>query len=82
MATVKEYSVEEKLVSVLRLQKIDSKLDGIQVLKGELPIEVKDLEDEVEGLNTRLTHVEDELRGIQDFIANKKSSYQGVRSAG
>ncbi|QHS60628.1 zinc ribbon domain-containing protein [Chitinophaga agri] len=74
MATVKEYSVEEKLASVLRLQKMDSKLDEIQVLKGELPMEVKDLEDEIEGLNTRLSHVEDEIRGIQDFIANKKNA--------
>lgn len=74
MATVKEYSVEEKLASVLRLQKMDSKLDEIQVLKGELPMEVKDLEDEIEGLNTRLSHVEDEIRGIQDFIANKKTA--------
>lgn len=74
MATVKEYSVEEKLASVLRLQKMDSRLDEIQVLKGELPMEVKDLEDEIEGLNTRLAHVEDEIRGIQDFIANKKAA--------
>ncbi|MBP1653340.1 MAG: hypothetical protein H6Q26_3497 [Bacteroidetes bacterium] len=74
MATVnKDYSVEEKLVSVLRLQKMDSRLDEIQVLKGELPMEVKDLEDEIEGLNTRLAHVEDEIRGIQDFITNKKN---------
>lgn len=74
MATVnKDYSVEEKLVSVLRLQKIDSRLDEIQVLKGELPMEVKDLEDEIEGLNTRLSHVEDEIRGIQDFVSNKKN---------
>ncbi|GAA4313458.1 zinc ribbon domain-containing protein [Compostibacter hankyongensis] len=74
MATVKEYSVEEKLTSVLRLQKIDSKLDEIQVLKGELPMEVKDLEDEIEGLNTRLTNIEDEIRGIQEFINNKKNA--------
>ncbi|HEY9262317.1 zinc ribbon domain-containing protein, partial [Chitinophaga sp.] len=74
MATVKEYSVEEKLASVLRLQKIDSKLDGIQVLKGELPMEVKDLEDEIEGLNTRQSHIENEMKGIQDFVASKKNA--------
>ena len=49
MASVKEFSVEEKLSSLVRLQKIDSKLDEIQILKGELPMEVKDLEDEIEG---------------------------------
>lgn len=72
MATVKEYSVEEKLISLLRLQKVDSKLDEIEILKGELPMEVKDLEDELEGLNTRLTNLEDEIKGIDAFIAEKK----------
>lgn len=74
MATVKEYSVEEKLASLLRLQKIDSKLDEIEILKGELPMEVKDLEDELEGLNTRLTNLEDEIKGIQVFITEKKDA--------
>ncbi|RPD38956.1 zinc ribbon domain-containing protein [Chitinophaga barathri] len=74
MATVKEYNVEEKLVSVMRLQKFDSKLDEIQILKGELPIEVRDLEDEIEGLNHRQAHIEDEVKGIQDFVAAKKAA--------
>ena len=59
MASVKEFSVEEKLSSLVRLQKIDSKLDEIQILKGELPMEVKDLEDEIEGLHARQTRVEE-----------------------
>jgi hypothetical protein len=42
MATVKEYSVEEKLTALYNLQKIESKLDEIAILKGELPIEVRD----------------------------------------
>lgn len=74
MATIKEYSVEEKLVSLLKLQKIDSKLDEIEILKGELPMEVKDLEDELEGLNTRLTNLEDEIKGIESFNAEKKEA--------
>lgn len=74
MATVKEYSVEEKLASLLRLQKIDSKLDEFEILKGELPMEVNDLEDELEGLNTRLTNLEDEIKGIQAFIGEKKDA--------
>ena len=74
MATVKEYNIEEKLVAVLKLQKIDSKLDEIQVLKGELPMEVRDLEDEIEGLNHRQTHIEDEIKGITDFVASKKAA--------
>ena len=42
MSTVKEYSVQEKLTSLVTLQKIDSKLDELKVLKGELPMEVAD----------------------------------------
>ena len=57
MAAVKEFSVEEKLTSLVRLQKIDSKLDEIHILKGELPMEVKDLEDEIEGLHARQTRL-------------------------
>lgn len=80
MATVKEYSVEEKLISVLTLQKIDSKLDEIQILKGELPMEVKDLEDEIEGLNTRLKHIEAEAKSIQDFINSKKNAIKDAEA--
>jgi predicted nucleic acid-binding Zn-ribbon protein len=73
MASVKDFSVEEKLSSLVRLQKIDSKLDEIQILKGELPIEVKDLEDEIEGLHARQTRIEEEINGIQEFIEQKKA---------
>jgi uncharacterized protein len=72
MANVKEFSVEEKLASLVRLQKIDSKLDGIRVLKGELPMEVADLEDEIEGLHNRRTRVEEEINGINEFIEQKR----------
>ena len=74
MASVKEFSVEEKLTSLVRLQKIDSKQDEIQILKGELPMEVKDLEDEIEGLHARQTRVEEEINGITDFIEQKKAA--------
>ena len=47
MATVKDFSVQEKLEGLVTLQKIESKLDEMRVLKGELPIEVADLEDEI-----------------------------------
>lgn len=71
MATVKDFSVEEKLVAVLTLQKIDSKIDEIRTLKGELPMEVKDLEDEIEGLRTRLTNIDAEIESINSFIDQK-----------
>jgi len=74
MANVKEFSVEEKLASLISLQKIESKLDEYKVLKGELPMEVSDLEDEIQGLNARQTRIEEEINGIQEFIAQKKQS--------
>jgi predicted nucleic acid-binding Zn-ribbon protein len=71
MATVKDFSVEEKLIAVLALQKIDSKIDEIKTLKGELPMEVKDLEDEIEGLQTRINNVDVEINNINAFIESK-----------
>lgn len=74
MANVKEYSVEEKLSSLVSLQKIESKIDEIQILKGELPMEVSDLEDEITGLHARQTRIEEEINGIQEFINQKKNA--------
>ena len=72
MASVKDFSVQEKLSALIRIQKIDSKLDQIQILKGELPMEVRDLEDEIAGLMARQTRIEEEINGIQEFIEQKK----------
>jgi predicted nucleic acid-binding Zn-ribbon protein len=74
MATVKEYSVEEKLSALLKLQKAESKLDEIRILKGELPMEVSDLEDEIQGLHARETRIEEEINGINEFIEQKKKA--------
>jgi predicted nucleic acid-binding Zn-ribbon protein len=81
MATVKDFSVEEKLTAVLALQKIDSKIDDIKTLKGELPMEVKDLEDEIEGLQTRINNIDAEINSINTFIDTKndaKKDAQGL----
>ena len=73
MATVaKDFSIEEKLSAVLSLQKIDSKIDELQTLKGELPMEVSDLEDDVEGLQTRISNVEQEIKTINEYITSRK----------
>src|SRR6186713_2503003 len=74
MSNVKEFSVEEKLTSLVTLQKIESKLDEYKILKGELPMEVSDLEDEIQGLHARQTRVEEEINGIQEFINQKKEA--------
>jgi uncharacterized protein len=74
MATVKDFSVEEKLTTLLTVQKVESKLDEIQVLKGELPMEVSDLEDEIQGLHARKRRVEEEINGVQEFVNQKKEA--------
>lgn len=74
MAAVKDYSVQEKLEGLIRLQKIDSKLDEFAVLKGELPMEVSDLEDEIQGLNSRRIRIEEEVNGITEYMAARREA--------
>jgi predicted nucleic acid-binding Zn-ribbon protein len=74
MASVKDFSIEERLSSVLRLQKIDSKLDEIRILKGELPMEVADLEDDIAGLRSRQLRIEEEINGVTEFIEQRKTA--------
>lgn len=80
MATVKEFSVEQKLIDVLKLQKIDSRIDEIRTLKGELPMEVKDLEDEIEGLRTRMINIDAEIDSINKFIATKTDAKRDAQA--
>ncbi len=69
----KELSVHERLVELFKLQQIDSQLDEIQVLKGELPIEVSDLEDEIAGLETRLAKLEESKKEFDTTISQHKA---------
>lgn len=64
--TEKEMTVEEKLQALYRLQLVDSETDKIRTLRGELPLEVQDLEDEVAGLETRINNLKDEVEKLQD----------------
>jgi len=80
MAQVKEFSVEEKLSALVTLQKIESKLDEIHILKGELPMEVADLEDEIQGLHSRQTRIEEEINGITEFIEQKKEAIKEAQA--
>src|SRR5436190_1399760 len=68
----KEFSVEEKLKALYVLQQIDSNVDKIRTIRGELPMEVTDLEDEVAGLGTRITHINTEIAALQEGIMTKK----------
>jgi uncharacterized protein len=72
MAATKDFSVEERLTALISVQKIESKIDEINKLRGELPMEVKDLEDEIEGLRTRVGTIEGEINGINSFVAAQK----------
>ena len=68
----KEITVEEKLKALYELQKAVSKIDEIKILRGELPLEVQDLEDEIIGLNTRMENFESEIAEIVATIASRK----------
>jgi predicted nucleic acid-binding Zn-ribbon protein len=72
MATT-EKTIQERLSELYQLQLIDSQLDEIQVLKGELPMEVLDLEDEIEGLQIRISKLEDSKTDLQDSIAQHQA---------
>ncbi len=74
MANKKEISVEEKLKALYQLQVVDSEIDKIRILRGELPLEVQDLEDEIEGLQTRVKNFEDEIKGLQAMVLEKKNA--------
>jgi len=81
MATVaKDFSIEEKLTAVLSLQKIDSKIDEIKTLKGELPMEVKDLEDDVEGLQTRVQNIDSEIVKMNEYVESRKEAKKEAES--
>ncbi len=58
--------IKEKLTQLFNLQKIDSKIDEIGILKGELPMEVKDLEDEIAGLNTRARKLRENIEDMEN----------------
>jgi predicted nucleic acid-binding Zn-ribbon protein len=75
----KELTVEEKLFALYDLQKTVSKIDEIKTLRGELPLEVQDLEDEIIGLNTRIEHFEREISEFTSMIAAKKIAIEESR---
>ena len=75
----KEITVEEKLKALYELQKAVSQIDEIKILRGELPLEVQDLEDEIIGLTTRLENFETEIAEIIATIASKKIEIEESR---
>ena len=81
MATTKELSVEDKLRAIYDLQIIDTRIDEIRNVRGELPLEVDDLEDEVAGLSTRLEKLKSDLVNIEELIKTKKNAIDEHQAA-
>ena len=65
-------SIESKLRLLYEMQLVDSEIDKIKILRGELPLEVRDLEDETEGLETRITNFQSEIKKLETDITQRK----------
>ena len=69
-----ELTVEEKLKGLYELQLIDSQIDELEILKGELPMEVRDLEDEIIGLETRFRRIKENVEDMEGEISRYQSN--------
>ena len=68
-----EITVERKLIELYTLQQVDSKIDKIRIIRGELPLEVQDLEDEIAGMETRIAKFNEELEKFANDIVDYKN---------
>jgi predicted nucleic acid-binding Zn-ribbon protein len=68
-----EQSIEQKLRAIYYLQQIDSQIDHLRVLRGELPREVKNLEDEIAGMETRMDRFNETLNGLKRLLSDWQS---------
>ena len=69
-----ELTVEEKLKSLYELQLIDSQISELEILKGELPMEVRDLEDEIAGLETRFRRLQENMEDLEGEVGRYESN--------
>lgn len=76
----KELTVAEKLKNLYELQTIDSELDEIGVLRGELPVEVQDLEDEIAGLESRKAKIQGSVDELEDTISKHEATIQQAQA--
>ncbi|MGY5353244.1 zinc ribbon domain-containing protein [Wenyingzhuangia sp. IMCC45533] len=76
MAVKQEVSVEDKLRALYNLQLIDSRIDEIKSVQGELPLEIEDLESEIGGLSTRVEKLNQDVVNFETEIANRKISIE------
>ncbi|MGN7203523.1 zinc ribbon domain-containing protein [Pedobacter sp. SAFR-022] len=75
-----EQTVEQKLKALYELQTLHTKIDKIRQIRGELPMEVADLEDEVAGLETRIQKLKGELDDTEDSIVSRKNMIKEAQS--
>jgi uncharacterized protein len=80
-ATKTEATVAEKLDALYELQKIDSEIDRIRTIRGELPLEVQDLEDELLGLETRIAKIEEETKELETEVLDRKNATKDAETA-
>ena len=76
-----ELTVEQKLKTLYQLQTTLSKIDEIKTLRGELPLEVQDLEDEIAGLSTRIERIKSEIAELKTSIAGKKVEIEAAKAS-
>lgn len=78
--TVKEMPIEQKLKALYDLQQVSSKIDKIRTMRGELPLEVEDLEDEIAGLETRVNNFNDEIKRLNSLVVEHKNKIKDADS--
>lgn len=78
--TEQPMSVESRLKSLYELQTILSQIDRIKTVRGELPLEVRDLEDHIEGLNTRISNYKNDIAELQRKTASEKEKIHEAQS--
>ncbi|MCR5819851.1 MAG: hypothetical protein K6F94_02715 [Bacteroidaceae bacterium] len=71
-----DLTIEEKLKNLYQLQSMLSEIDKIKTLRGELPLEVQDLEDEIEGLTTRIEKIQNEITELKADVAHRRLTIQ------
>ena len=76
-----EFTVEEKLKSLYQLQTILTEIDKIKILRGELPLEVKDLEDEIVGLGTRIENITNDIKKIRENVLGFKAEMEQAQKS-
>lgn len=76
-----DITMEAKLHALYQIQLTDTQIDKIHLLRGELPLEVKDLEDTIQGLKTRVTNLQAEIKDLEKSVASEKIDMENSKNA-